>query len=757
MRKKLSTNIKFLLFWTLRITTLFTLIVALFFLSISLGFFGNLPSIREIKNPKLNLASEIISSDGVVIGKLGVENRTSVSYYQLPKHLINALIATEDERFFNHGGVDLRSTARAIFKPGTGGASTITQQLAKNLFTKDVSRSTTKRVFQKMKEWLIAAEIERNYTKKEIITIYLNNQDFVFNAVGIESAAKIYFGKDLKDLKVEESAVLVAMLKNPVLYNPNIKKFRENCLKRRNLVFYQMYRNNFITKKEKDSLQQLPLKITYSPETHYNGLATYFRSHVQKFMLAWVKEKKLIGKHYDLYRDGLKIYVTIDSRMQQHAEKALYRHLSNLQHHFNEEQKNNKTSPFYNLTSSEIKAIYNNAKVNSYRYKKLKKTGKTYSEIEKVFNTKTNMKVFSYKGEIDTIMSPMDSIKYYKTFLRSGLLSMEPGTGHVKAWVGGVDFKYFKYDAVAKQKRQVGSTFKPFVYATAIEKLNISPCHVYENKLFTIPKGRHGAKEDWTPNNADYSTGGFMDLKTAIAKSVNIISARLIDALSPEQVADFSYNLGIKNNIPITPSIALGTVDLTLLEMVNAYSTFANKGMRSNPIIITKIEDKHGNEIQRFKTEKKQVLSEESAYIILELLKGVIINGSASRLKSNWNSAGILNTGFPYEFQNSIAGKTGTTQNQSDGWFIGMVPNLVTGVWTGGEDRATHFYGIAKGQGATMALPTWAIFMKKCYEDKTLNISKKDFEKPENLSINIDCDSKSDENKDLVIPSDTDF
>lgn len=427
-----------------KIASIFTSSIALIFILTSFGVFGKLPSVKEIKNPNLSLASEIISSDGVVLGKLGFENRTTVTYNEIPKNLIDALIATEDERFYSHGGIDLRSTARAVCKPGSGGASTITQQLAKNLFTREPSKSFVKRVFQKLKEWVIAVKIERNYTKEEILAMYLNTQDFVFNAVGIESASNIYFGKQLKDLKVEEAAVLVAMLKNPVLYNPNIDKFKNNSLRRRNIVFKQMHRNDFITKKEKDSLQNLPLELNFSPETHYTGSATYFRSHLQKEMLEWSKDvQERYGKKYDIYRDGLKIYVTIDSRMQKYAEESVNEHMSNLQHHFNKEQARNRTAPFYNLSKSEINSIYNRAKRNSQRYKRLKKQNKSEKYIDSIFNVKREMTVFTYNGEKDTVFSPMDSIKYYKTFLRSGLLSVEPQTGYVKAWVGGVNFKYF--------------------------------------------------------------------------------------------------------------------------------------------------------------------------------------------------------------------------------------------------------------------------------------------------------------------------
>jgi penicillin-binding protein 1A len=443
--------------------------------------------------------------------------------------------------------------------------------------------------------------------------------------------------------------------------------------------------------------------------------------------------------------------------MQKYAEEAVSEHMANLQKHFFEEQKRNKTSPFYDLDSEQIERSYDRAKKSSERYRRLRAVGKSSKEIDKIFNTKTEMSVFSWKGDKDTIMSPMDSIKYYKFFLRSGLLSIEPQTGHIKAWVGGIDNKHFKYDAVAQQKRQVGSTFKPFVYATAINQLRMSPCDELPNTPYTIPKGKYGIPQDWMPENSNGKYGGMITLKDALATSVNVISANLIDKVTPENVVRLAKAAGIETEIPANPSLALGAVELSLLEMVSAYSTFANKGLRVRPMIITRIEDKNGTVLKDFTPQTQEVLSEESAYVILELLKGVTESGSGIRLRSSYTSGGTAVTGFPYLFTNPIAGKTGTTQNQSDGWFMGIVPNLTTGVWTGGEDRAVHFAGISKGQGATMALPTWALFMKKCYEDKTLKISKEDFIRPEELTINLDCAGKSEEEKNTNTGGDTDF
>ena len=735
-----------------------TFIILMFFIA-SFGGFGALPSFEDLENPQSNLATEVISADGVTIGKYAKENRTPITYKELPQNLVNALIATEDERFYEHSGIDFRGTARAVIKLGSGGgASTITQQLAKNLFTKNASSNKIKRVLQKMKEWVVAIKLERQYTKEEIIAMYLNTQDFIFNAVGIRSASRIYFGKEAKDLDLQEAAIIVAMLKNPRQYNPNRVISKGKSLERRNVVFAQMEKNDFITEEEKDSLQQLPLKIHFNPESHSDGYATYFRAHLQKVMRNLVENNpKPDGEKYDIFKDGLKIYVTIDSRMQKYAEEAVKEHMANVQSYFFTEQKRNKNAPFYGIGKEDIDRIIERGKRNSDRYIRLKAAGKSKREIDEIFNTKTDMTVFSWKGDFDTIMSPNDSIKYYKFFLRSGLVSIEPQSGHIKAWVGGIDNKHFNYDAVNQQKRQVGSTFKPFVYATAINQLSMSPCDELPNIRYTIPSGKYGLIQDWTPGNADNSYGGMVTLKAALAGSINTISARLIDMVAPENVVRLAKAAGIETAISSNPAIALGAVDLSLLEMTSAYSTFANKGLRVTPMIITRIEDKNGTVLKDFSPKTQEVLSEETAYIILDLLKGVTNSGSGIRLRSNYTSAGKVATGFPYGFTNPIAGKTGTTQNQSDGWFMGMVPNLVTGVWAGGEDRATHFAGILKGQGATMALPSWAIFMRKCYADKTLKVSQSDFDRPQNLSINVNCSEKFGEENNNNKGGDIDF
>ena len=770
-KKKITSFKKYLKwFWGI-ILGGFTLVLVLFLYTAWDPLYA-LPSFEELENPQTNLATEVISIDGKTIGKYAKENRTPIKFKELSTNLVNALVATEDERFYEHSGIDFKGTARAVLKPGSGGASTITQQLAKMLFTGRASKNIFKRLLQKAKEWVVATKLEKQYTKNEIIAMYLNKYDFLNQAVGIRSASRIYFGKEPKELKIDQAAMLVGMLKNSSYFNPLRREAKVK--QRRNVVLKQMTRSNFITTVEKDSLQKLDLGLDIHKESHKDGSATYFRGHLQKIMRTWVQEHpKPNGEQYNIFEDGLKIFVTIDSRMQQYAEEAIDEHMSNLQSYFFKEQKSNKLAPFYDLEKSQINTILNRAKKNSDRYKRLKSAGKSSKYIEEIFKKKIKMRVFSYKGDTDTIMSPNDSIKYYKYFLRSGLLSIEPQTGHIKAWVGGINYKHFKFDAVAQQKRQVGSTFKPFVYATAINQLKLSPCDSFPNIPYTIPKGKYGIPEEWKPKNSGDKYGGMLTLKEGLAGSVNTMSARLIDRVSPENVVRLAKAAGIESRIRANPSIALGAVELSLLEMVSAYSTFANKGLRVSPMIITRIEDKNGTVLEEFRPKTAEVLSEESAYVVLNLLEGVTQYGSGIRLRLPWEKPGYV-TGYPYEFTNAIAGKTGTTQNQSDGWFMGIVPNLATGVWTGGEDRATHFEGIAKGQGATMSLPSFALFLKKCYADESLNISQEEFEKPENLSININCgeiekeedekdeldeldEKKKNEKKVIVIEEDIDF
>ncbi len=731
----------------------------IFFLA-SLGVFGSLPTFEELENPENNLATEVISVDGVTLGKYYRENRTPVSFHELPKNLIDALVATEDERFYEHSGIDLRGTARAAFKLGKGGgASTITQQLAKMLFTKKASGNIFKRLLQKVKEWVISTRLEKQYTKDEIITMYFNKYDFGHNAVGIRSASRIHFGKEPKDLKIEESAMLVGMLKNSSLYNPMRRK--EMVQKRRNVVLKQMVRNEFITESEKDSLQKLPLVLDINLEGHSDGTATYFREYIRDFMKGWIKKNpKTNGESYNIYRDGLKIYVTLDSRMQKYAEEATSEHMSNLQRVFYLQQKKNKTAPFYDLDKAQIKRTMKQAMKRSDRWRKMKRNGKSEKEIIASFHKKTNMRIFSWKGDIDTIMTPYDSIRYNKFILQSGLLSLDTQTGHVKAWVGGINYKHFQYDHVKQGKRQVGSTFKPFVYATAINQLRLSPCYELPNTPYTIPKGKYHLDKDWTPRNAgdgkEGAYGGMKTLKNALANSVNVITAQLIDKTTPQNVVALAKKLGIESDIPAVPSIALGTIDLSLYEILGALNTFANKGMFVKPMMVLRIEDKNGTVLEEFIPKTKEVLSDEIAYTMINLMQGVVQAGSGIRLRTTGGKyPDDIVTGYPYKFENAIAGKTGTTQNQSDGWFMGLVPNLSTGVWVGAEDRSVHFTDLAKGQGATMALPIWALYMKKCYTDKELGISKEDFEKPANMSIELDCDKKQTDEKGEKTPDPT--
>lgn len=725
-----------------------TFSIVFIFLLASWGAFGTLPSFEELENPEHNLATEVISIDGKTLGKYAFENRTPVQFKDLPSNLIEALVATEDERFYEHSGIDFKATARAVAKMGKdGGGSTITQQLAKLLFHGEGSKNIVQRVLQKVKEYVIAIQLERQYTKQEILTMYLNKYDFINLAVGIRSAARIYFGKEPIELTVAESAMLVGMLKNSSLYNPIRRP--EMVTQRRNVVLKQMEKNEFISTQVKDSLQQTDLGLDIHREGHSDGTATYFREYLRDFMKGWIKNNpKPDGTNYNLHRDGLKIYVTLDSRMQKYAEEAMDEHMSNLQRVFDKEQKRNRTAPFYDLDKSEVKSTVLQAMKRSNRWKRMKKNGASEAEILTSFNEKTDMKIFSWKGEIDTILSPKDSILYYKQILRSGLMSVEPQTGHIKAWVGGFNYKHFQYDAVKQQKRQVGSTFKPFVYASAINQLKLSPCYKLPNTPYTIPKEKYGMPEDWTPKNSSNKYGGELTLKEALAGSVNVVTANLIDRVNPKTVVALAKSAGIKSDIPEVPSIALGSVDLSLYEMVGAYATFANKGLQIEPMMLLKIEDKNGTVLEQFVPNSKEVLSEESAFVVINLLEGVTQGGSGVRLRTKWGKyPDNVATGYPYEFTNPIAGKTGTTQNQSDGWFMGIVPNLATGVWVGGEDRATHFKSITQGQGATMALPIWALYYKKLYADPELTVSQEAFEKPENLSIQVDCDETSNEDE----------
>ena len=731
-------------FWTIFVF----LMVSFFgiFYSASVGYLGEMPDFRQLENPKTNFASEIISSDNKILGKYYYnDNRTPISFEEINTKTVEALIAIEDERFYSHPGIDLKATIRAIvFLNTRGGASTISQQLARQLFVGVRSRNIFQAIIQKIKEWVIAVKLEKQYTKEEIITMYLNIYDFGYYGDGIKSASNIYFSKEPIDLKIEESAMLVGMLQNSSYFDP----FRrtEITRNRRNLVFNQMEKNGYITKKEKDSLKKLPLELKYNPQSHRRGLATYFRSYLRGFMKKWTTENlKKDGTKYNLYVDGLKIYTTVNAEMQQYAEDAVAEHMKNLQKEFFRQNDTLSTAPFRDLKDDEEEQIIKRSMRRSERWRKMRLGGKSAEEIEQSFETPTDMTVYSWDGEIDTLMKPIDSIRYYKHFLQAGMMSMNPKNGHVMAWVGGIDYKNFQYDHVMQSKRQIGSTFKPFLYATAIDQLKLSPCDSFPDMIHCIEPYKYGNPDAWCPTNSSDKYGGMRTLSNALANSKNTISAQLIDKVGPKPVADLARNLGVSSNVPNVPAIALGTPDLSVYEMVGAYGAFANKGIYVKPVMVTRIEDKNGTIIFQSKPETKDVLSEESSYVTLKLLEGVTQFGSGARLRHaipederNYIYKNIV-TGYPYKFENAIAGKTGTTQNQSDGWFIGMVPNLVTGVWVGGEDRSIHFEEIAYGQGATMSLPIWGLFMKKCYESETLNISKEDFEEPESLNIIIDC------------------
>lgn len=733
----------------------------------SSGFFDTpdspMPTFEILENPPTNLATEIISSDGVVIGTYFLENRRKVRYDEISQHTIDALIATEDERFYNHSGIDYKSTFRAIIYMGSkGGGSTLTQQLAKMLFSKR-PKSKLQRITQKFREWVIATRLERRYTKDEIITMYLNKFDFLNQAIGINTAARIYFNKDAKELNVEESAMLVGMAKNPSLYNP--LRYPEKCLNRRNVVLNQMKRNkenlgiNF-SNEQFDSLKNIPLLLEFNKASHNEGIATYFRENLRAYMKKWVKNNpKKDGTHYNLYTDGLKIYTTIDSRIQKHAEDAVSTHMKKLQSDFFSgwEKYKSKKAPFdKSLSSSQIERIYKNTIKRTERYRVLKENNISDEEIEKIFQTPISMKLFSWENEIDTILSPMDSIKYYKYFLNSGLLSIEPNSGYVKAWVGGINHKYFKYDNVTS-KRQVGSTFKPFVYATAIDLFKYSPCLKVPNSQVVFEKEEYGLKEDYLPRNADKKYGGEYTLMRGLAKSKNSITAFLMKKVKPKNVVRLGKKLGF-SDLKAIPSLCLGSVEIPLYQMTSSYTMFANKGVQIKPVFITKIEDKNGIVIFNQKPEYKDILSEEINYVMLKLLQGVIDKGTGNRLRQsktkNKNSKRdsyktLSNVG--YEFTNQIAGKTGTTDNHSDGWFIGLVPDLVTGVWVGGEERSIHFRSITLGSGANMALPIWGEFMQNIYNDIEFeDIYNHTFQKPnKEISINLDCNTENSDNNNI--------
>ena len=773
------------------------------------GAFGDLPTFDELENPKSNLATVVYSADHQVLGKYFKENRVNVRREELSEYLVAALIATEDERFRDHSGIDIKALGRVVKgvltnNTSQGGGSTISQQLAKMLFHERPATSMD-RVQQKFKEWIIAVRLERRYTKDEIITMYLNRFDFIHNAVGIKSGSNVYFNCEPSDLRLEQAAMLVGMCKNPSLYNP--LKFPERALNRRNTVFYQMKRNGYLDEAEFDSLKALPLGIDYRVVDHNEGLAPYFREMLREDLQAMFKETnadgsfryaKKDGSSYDLYRDGLKIYTTVDSRMQAYAEYAVTQHLStDLQPMFNKKLENKKNRPFsWKVSESEIEKIMDQALKRSPRYQILigKECGNCHrrgdflsvdgdsircsaddcghaivhleeDQIMEVFNTPVPMKVFSWTGgeenhwEIDTMMTPLDSIRYYKGFFQVGMMSMDPHTGFVKAWVGGINHHHFKFDHVRKSKRQVGSTFKPFVYAAYIRDKH-SPCEEMPNTPVRYDKDEWNLPEDWQPKNSGGEYGGMVSLKYGLANSLNTISARIMHKFGPiagpANIIGMARSMGVRSDLQPVPSLCLGVADLSVYEMVGANATFANKGVYIEPIIITRIEDRHGNVVFDVVPKTNEALDEESAYVMLSLMKGVtdgVYNPNTGKRSSTGGR--IRFSSRPYGgIKYPVAGKTGTTQNNSDGWFMGITPDLVTGVWVGAEDRSVHFDQTAYGQGANMALPIWGYYMKKIYADSRLKVSKGDFEKPLGRSeIELDCDVYNDVNAPLVEPN----
>lgn len=726
------------------------LVPVIVFYITSLGWLGQLPGFEEIENPKSNLASQIITADGKLMGKFYKENRTHVDYHEISPNIINALIATEDERYLKHPGIDIRSLLRALTKLGaSGGASTITQQLAKNLFHQAAPRGL-ERVKQKLKEWVIAVRLERQYTKQEIATMYLNQFDFINQAVGIQSAASIYFNQRPDSLSISESALLIGMVKNPSLYNP--VRFPERALNRRNVVLSQMVRNKILTPEAYDTLKTKDLDLNFTRQGHNEGMAPYFREYVRDYMRKWIRDNpKTDGSHYNMYTDGLRIYTTVDSRMQQYAEEAVNEHMSNLQRVFFKVEGDRKTFPFNSINERQVDNLLKQSMRRTDRYRSMKFHGASEDSIEVAFNTPIPMSVFSWDGDIDTVMTPMDSIRYYKAFYRTGFIAVDPNTGFVKAWVGGINFKHFKFDHVYTGRRQVGSTFKPFVYATAIKQKKYSPCFEVPDVRTCIEKGSYGLLKDWCPENSNRKYGEVRTLRNALANSVNTVTTFLMKQIGPEPVVRMSRDLGITGDIPEQPSIALGTLDASVYEMAGAYTAFVNAGVYTEPLMITRIEDKNGTVLQEFSPFTREIMNEQDAYVMMEILKGVTTHGTGARLRlkhGNYNHFNDVVTGFPYGFNNPIGGKTGTTQNNSDGWFVGIVPNLVGMTWAGCEDRSAHFRGTAYGQGATVALPTWALFMRKCYNDPELKVSRDNFPKPEGgADITIDCDSYREEQK----------
>lgn len=692
------------------------LFVVLLFIAISLGLLGFMPTFSDLENPKTNLATEVYSADGELLGKYYLENRSPCKFEELDSSLIQALIATEDARFFKHSGVDGRALVRVFFGVVTGihqgGGSTISQQLAKNLFPRDPDASKFKMVITKLKEWVVASKLEREYSKNEIIAMYFNTVDFGSNSMGIKSAAATFFGKLPSELNYQESAMLVGMLKAPTKFSP--RRNPNASLSRRNTVIAQMEKYKYLTEQQADSIKKIPIDISqYKIQHHATGSATYFREYLRQYLTEWCKNNpKPDGSFYDIYKDGLKIYTTIDSRMQKHAEDAVREHIANyLQPMFFQHIKGVKNAPFYNLTPEETERILVSAMKRSERYELMRDAGISDAEIRKNFDVKVKMKILTWdRGMVDTVMTPMDSIRYIKSFLQCGMMAMDVNTGFVKAYVGGVDYKYFQYDHVKLSKRQVGSTFKPYVYAVAMQSGEYNPCTMVPNVpvTFKLPEGT-----TWTPRNSgDYKSGQMISLSEALAQSINYISAYLMKQFGPHAVIQQVKSMGITSEIPAVPSIALGACELSLYEQVGAINCFPNQGVYIEPSFITKICDNNGNVIHSYVPKTNEAMDQITAFKTVRLMQGVVQHGTGARLRGQYK------INFP------MAGKTGTTDNQSDGWFVGYTPLLSCGVWVGCEDRAAHFRTTALGQGARTAMPVFALFMQKCYSDPELPYSK---------------------------------
>jgi penicillin-binding protein 1A len=762
-----NTNNKKYLIWFWALFTFPLIVVIILFVLISKGKLGPMPSFVELENPEYYLAAQVFSEDGVLLGKISIENRTWTEYKDFSHYLTDALIATEDVRYTRHSGIDIKGLGRAAIRTvlmgqSTGGGSTITQQLAKQLYPRDTARNSSvmrkvKLGVSKFKEWQTAIKLERSYTKEEIITMYLNKFDFSYGAIGIRSAARVYFNTTPDSLNLQQAAVLIGMLKASTKYNP-IRNY-DFMMQRRNVVISQMAKYGYISTKLAESTMKLPIDPVFRLEDHNSGMATYLRQYLTKIMrrpepdrkkyvrqesydeamwewnsnplYGWCnKNKKPDGSPYDVYRDGLKIYTTINSRMQKYAEEALAEHLSReVQPDFYRRARHFKNPPYSDdITKKEVDDLIMASLKQSARYLIMNARGISEDSIMLAFNTRVKMRVFSWKGDRDTTMTPLDSIRYYKYFVRSAFMAEDPHNGYVKAYVGGPDFRYFKYDAVTDQKKQVGSTIKPFLYTVAMQN-GYSPCQEVEDIPYTFDLP--GDSVPWSPRSTGPPAfhGKIVTLAWGLAHSENYISAWLIKQFKPTAVADLMHKMGVRSFIDPVPSIFLGTSDIKLEEMVGAYGTFANKGVYTRPMYVTQIEDKNGNIISRFTPKIEEVLSENQAYLMLNLLQGVVQFGTGSNLRRE-----------PFNLFNQIGGKTGTTQNHSNGWFMGVTPNLVGGVWSGWEDQSIHFETLGEGSGAAMALPIMGKFLNKLYADPQLGIMEADeFERPSNFNMELDC------------------